>query len=309
MERLYRSYSSYFRDIFGERIQKVTIDAGFTCPNRDGRISRGGCTFCLNDAFSPSYCVAGKPITQQINEGIEFHSRRYRKAEKFLAYFQAYSNTYKPLQELKTIYSEALAHPLVVGIVIGTRPDCIDEEKLNYFAEISKEKYVILEYGVESVFDRTLEKVNRGHDFRTAEEAIRATHEHGIHVGAHFILGFPGESRQMLLEYPEKINNLPLDTVKFHQLQLFKGTKMASEYESDPSRFHFFRLEEYIDLAIDIFERLRPDLVVERFAGEAPPRYHAGHPWGLVRNETLWQMLEKRMKERNTFQGRLFQKK
>lgn len=306
MERLYRSYSSYFKGIFGERVQKVTIDAGFTCPNRDGTISRGGCSFCLNDAFSPSYCVPDKSITQQIDEGIEFHSRRYQKAEKYLAYFQAYSNTYKPIEELKSIYSEALAHPNIVGLVIGTRPDCIDDEKLDYFASLSKEKYVILEYGVESIYDKTLKEVNRGHNFQTAVDAIRATHNHGIHVGAHFILGFQGESREMLLKYPEKINELPLDTVKFHQLQIFKGTKMALEYEKDPTQFHFYELEEYIDLAIDIFERLRPDLVIERFAGEAPPRYHAGHPWGLVRNETLWQLLEKRMKERDTFQGKLF---
>jgi len=306
VESLYRSYSSYFKEIFGERVQKVTIDAGFTCPNRDGKISRGGCTFCLNDAFSPSYCIPEKTITQQIDEGIEFHSRRYQKASKYLAYFQAYSNTYKPLADLQNIYSEALSHPSIVGLVIGTRPDCIDEEKLDYFAELSKEKYVILEYGVESIFDTTLERVNRGHGYRIAEEAIQETHAHGIHVGAHFILGFPGESMEMLMEYPDHINKLPLDTVKFHQLQLFKGTKMAQEYQKDPSQFHFFSLEEYIDLAVDIFERLRPDLVIERFAGEAPPRYHAGHPWGLVRNETLWQMLEKRMKERNTYQGRFF---
>lgn len=302
---LYRSYSSYFKGIFGERVQKVTIDAGFTCPNRDGSISYGGCTFCLNDAFSPSYCIPSKSITEQIDEGIEFHSRRYQKATKFLAYFQAYSNTYRPLSELKKIYSEALSHPSIVGIVVGTRPDCIDEEKLQFFAELSKTKYVILEYGVESIYDSTLKKINRGHNFETAVKAIELTHKYNLHVGAHFILGFPGEDHDMMLAYPDEINKLPLDTVKFHQLQLFKGTRMAKEYEEHPENFHFFGLDEYIDFAIDIFERLRPGIVIERFAGEAPPRYHAGHPWGLVRNERLWQLLEKRMKERNTWQGRL----
>jgi len=306
VNQLYNSYSSYFKSIFGERVQKVTIDAGFTCPNRDGHISYGGCTFCLNDAFSPSYCVPTKTISEQINEGIEFHSRRYHKATKYLAYFQAYSNTYKPLEDLKVIYNEALSHPQIVGIVIGTRPDCIDEEKLEYFSELSKTKYIIIEYGVESIYDSTLRKINRGHNFSTAEKAICMTAEYGIHVGAHFILGFPGESREMMLKYADAINRMPLNTVKFHQLQLFKGTRMADEYQKNPESFHFFELDQYIDLAIDLFEKLNPDLVIERFAGEAPPRYHAGHPWGLVRNERLWQLLEKRMKERNTYQGRMF---
>lgn len=304
--QLYNSYSSYFKDLFGDRVQKVTINAGFTCPNRDGTVASGGCTFCLNEAFNPSYCSPLKSVTQQIDEGIEFHSRRYAKVQKYLAYFQAFSNTYKPLDELKAIYSEALKHEHVVGLVIGTRPDCIDEEKLAYFAELSKQKYVILEYGVESVNDATLEAVNRGHNFAKAVEAINLTHKYGIHVGAHFILGLPGETKQMFVDQVDTINRLPLDTVKFHQLQIFKGTAMEVDYNAHPERYNFFELDEYIDLMVDIFERLRSDIVVERFAGESPPRYHAGHPWGLVRNEKLWQMLQKRLIERNTFQGKLY---
>lgn len=305
-ERRFNSYSGYFRRTFGSRVQKVTIDAGFTCPNRDGSISIGGCTFCLNDAFSPSYCQPTKSVTQQIDEGIEFHSRRYAKATKYLAYFQAYSNTYKPIQELRLIYDQAIAHPDIVGLVIGTRPDCIDSEKLAYFAELARSRYVILEYGVESIYDQTLQMVNRGHSFETARQAIEQTHQSGIHCGAHFIIGFPGETHQMVIDQAAVINSLPLDTVKFHQLQIFKGTAMAKDFEENPSKYHFFELEEYIDLFIDLLERLRPNLVIERFAGEAPPRYHAGHPWGLVRNETLLQMLEKRLQERQTYQGRLF---
>lgn len=305
---LFRSYSSYFKEMFGERIQKVTIDAGFSCPNRDGTISTGGCTFCLNDAFSPSYCTPQKSVKQQIDEGIEFHSRRYAKATRYLAYFQAFSNTHKPLAELREIYAQALDHPQIMGLVIGTRPDCIDHEKLKYFCEIAKEKYLILEYGVESIHDATLVSINRGHTFAQAREAIEMTHECGLHTGAHFILGLPGETRQMLIDQTDAINSLPIDTVKFHQLQIFRETPMAADYAANPEKYHFYSLEEYIELFCDILERLRPDLVIERFAGEAPPRYHAGHPWGLVRNERLWQILEKRLRERETYQGRLFSK-
>lgn len=305
--RRFRSYSEYFKIQFGERVQKVTINAGFTCPNRDGLVGLGGCTFCLNDAFSPSYCQPSKSITQQIDEGIEFHSRRYAKAQHYLAYFQSYSNTYKPLEELRKIYTQALEHPSIVGLVIGTRPDCIDDQKLDFFAELSRSKYVIIEYGVESVYDQTLLEINRGHDFATAVRAIETTAQRGIHCGAHFIIGFPGESRQMILQSADAINTLPINTIKFHQLQIFKGTAMALDFEQNPSKYHFFELDEYIDLFIDLLERLRPDLVIERFAGEAPPRYHAGHPWGLVRNEQLMQKFEKRLAQRDTYQGRLYQ--
>ena len=304
---LYNSYSSHFKKIFGQRIQKVTINAGFSCPNRDGKIATGGCTFCLNEAFNPSYCSPKKTITQQIDEGIEFHSRRYAKTTKFLAYFQAFSNTYKPLDQLKKIYQEALDHPEVIGLIIGTRPDCIDNEKLEYLAEIAKTHYVTIEYGVESIFDKTLAEINRGHNFQTAKEAIELTAKYNINCGAHFILGLPGETQQMHIDQCDVINSLPLTTIKFHQLQIMKGTAMEIDYNQNPSKYHFFELDQYIDLMVDIFERLRADLIIERFAGESPPRYHAGHPWGLVRNEKLWQMLEKRLKERNTYQGRLHQ--
>ena len=307
--RRFRSYSEYFRSLFGTRVQKVTIDAGFTCPNRDGTVATGGCTFCLNDAFSPSYCRPEKSITEQINEGIGFHARRYAKSQKFLAYFQSFSNTYKPLCELQQIYSEALQHPEVVGLVIGTRPDCVDQEKLDYFNELSANHYVVIEYGIESVYDDILRDINRGHDFATARRAVEMTAERGIHCGAHFIIGFPGESPRMVLDSADVINSLPLDTVKFHQLQLFKGTEMAREYAQNPDKYHFYSLPNYIDLFIDLLERLRPDLIIERFAGEAPPEFHINHSWGKVRNETLIQLLEKRLEERDTYQGKFFDEK
>lgn len=305
-ERRFNSYAAYFRRVFGHRMQKVTINAGFSCPNRDGKISTGGCTFCDNAAFTPSYCDSTKSITQQIDEGIEFHRKRYRTAQQYLAYFQSFSNTYAPLERLRECYDEALAHPDIAGIVVGTRPDCVDEQKLDYFAELSRKKYVTIEYGVESCYEETLRRINRGHDFATAERAIQMTAERGIHCGAHFILGLPGESDEMLIEQVERINALPLTTIKFHQLQLFRGTQLAHEWDEHPERFRFWTIEEYLDLFVEILRRLRPDIVVERFAGEAPPRYHHTEGWGLVRNEQLLAMLDKRLELRGVHQGDIF---
>lgn len=302
-ERRFNSYAAYFRRIFGHRMQKVTVNAGFTCPNRDGTVGRGGCAFCDNAAFTPSYCTPEKSITRQIEEGIEFHRRRYRTARRYLAYFQSFSNTYAPLERLRECYDEALAHPEVAGISVGTRPDCVDENKLDYFAELARRKYVAIEYGVESTYDATLRRINRGHDFAAAERAIRLTAERGIHVGAHFILGLPDESDEMMIAQAERINSLPLDTVKFHQLQLFRGTALAAEYDACPERFRFRTVDEYLDLFVEILRRLRPDLVIERFAGEAPPRYHHIEGWGLIRNETLMAMLDAKLERCGAYQG------
>lgn len=304
METLpYNSYAEYFRRLFGRRVQKLSVDAGFTCPNRDGTLATGGCTFCNNGAFTPSYCRPDKSIRQQIDEGIEFHRRRYREAQRYLVYFQAYSNTYAPVEVLRQRYAEALGHPDVAGIVVGTRPDCVDEQKLDLLAELSRTSYVAVEYGIESVCDATLRAVNRGHDFAAAVRAVRMTAERGIAAGGHFILGFPGESDRMILDSADAINELPLTTVKFHQLQIMRGTAMAAQYDANPGQFRTWSIGEYIDLVTGLLRRLRPDLVVERFAGEAPPRYHHTQGWGLVRNETLWAMLARRMNELGARQG------
>ena len=303
----YRRYSDYFRSLFGQRVQKLSVDAGFTCPNRDGSLSTGGCTFCNNSAFTPSYCQPHKSIRQQIDEGIDFHRRRYREAAEYLVYFQAYSNTYAPVDVLRRRYAEALSHPDVIGIVVGTRPDCVDEERLDLLAGIARDRYVAVEYGIESVCDDTLRRINRGHDFATARRAAEMTAERGLHTGAHFILGFPGESDAMILDSAAAINSLPLTTVKFHQLQIMRGTAMAAEYDAHPERFRTWSIGEYIDLFVGLLRRLRPDLVVERFAGEAPPRYHHTEGWGLVRNETLWTMLDRRLEELDARQGELYE--
>ena len=324
--RRFNSYSNYFTKQFGGRVQKISIDAGFSCPNRDGTISTGGCTFCSNAAFNPSYCKPEKSIKQQIEEGIAFHQKRYRRTNQYLAYFQAFSNTYKPLEELKSIYmqaleaidsqpsqcpprndmaSKALESPRIIGIVIGTRPDAVNSCTLQLLKEIQKTHYVMLEYGVESVYDATLKRVNRGHDFATTQEAIRMTAEYGIPCGAHFIFGLPGESKAMMLDAADVISRLPLTTVKFHQLQIFKDTPMAEEYLLHPDHFHLFDLEEYVDFVIDFAERLTSDIVIERFAGEVPPRYLVSEPWMKLRYDEVLAKIEKRMEERGTWQGRL----
>ncbi len=301
--RPYNSYSRYFKELFGRRMQKLSIDAGFSCPNRDGSLSVGGCTFCNNKAFNPSYCRRSDSITTQIEEGIAFAAHRYKKAGGYLAYFQAYSNTHAPLEELRRIYDTALSHPLIDGIVVGTRPDCVDEAKLDYFAQLSKQYYVAIEYGVESCYDKTLIDINRMHDFACSQRAIAMTKQRGIKVGAHFILGLPGESKEMAIEQTELINSLGLDTVKFHQLQIFKDTAMEHDFAVNPSRYKLFELDEYIELFATILSRLSPSLIVERFASEAPPRYNVTQSWGKVRNERLWQLLEKYLIENNIHQG------
>ncbi len=305
MKKRYNSFTGYYKSKYGSRLQKIVIDAGFTCPNRDGSVSVGGCTYCDNNAFHPSYSTPDKSIMQQMEEGMEFHRRRYRRATGYIAYFQPYSNTYAPPERLKALYAEALSHPDVVGIAIGTRPDCIDEEKLDYLAALSREHIVMVEYGIESCYDATLERINRGHTFDQAVTAVKMTADRGLDVCAHFILGLPGESREMMLESAPVINSLPLTSLKFHQLQIIKGTSMEREFEANPQDFVTFSLEEYIDFFVDILERLRPEIHIERFAGEVPPSFVKSNPWGLIRNVELLRLLEKKLEERDSWQGKL----
>ncbi len=273
---------------------KLVLDAGFSCPGR--------CTFCDNAAFHPAYSTRFKSITQQLDEGITFHAKRGRAEGPYLAYFQSYSNTYATLERLREVYGEALAHPAISGIVIGTRPDCVDAEKLDYIASLGCAR---MEYGIESCRDETLLRVRRGHDFACAERAVRETAARGIPVCGHFILGLPGETRETLLEDVARINALPLDSVKFHQLQLLKGTPMAAEFAERPEEFVRWTLDEYIDLLCDILERLRPDIAVGRLAASVPPRYLAVSGWG-VRASAFSALLDRRLAERNTWQGKLF---
>lgn len=303
-QRRFNSYITYFQRSFGARIQKLSIDAGFDCPNRDGTVGTGGCTFCLNDAFNPSYCQPEKPVRQQIDEGIEFHRSRYRRAGGYMAYFQAFTNTYAPLELLKATYGEALDHPLVHAIAIGTRPDCMTEEILQYLQEINRIKPVMVEYGVESCYNRTLLRINRGHTFEQAEEAIRQTSQAGLHTAAHFIFGLPGESIDDMMAEAAIISALPLKSVKFHQLQILKGTRIEQENIEKPWDFVKFSLEGYIEFIIDFLEHFNPAIMIERMCGEVPPRYLAAHGWGVIRNDEVLKMIEKRMEERDSWQGK-----
>ena len=308
-QRRFNAYSNYFRKAFGQRVQKLSIDAGFSCPNRDGSIGRGGCTYCSNDAFNPSYCDPSKPVEQQIREGIEFHEWRYKKPGKYLAYFQPYSNTYAPLEKLRDLYEKALGFPGITGLVIGTRPDCIDDEKLEYFAGLARTHYVIIEYGIESCYDKTLARIRRGHDYESSRDAIIRTAAAGVKAGAHIIFGLPGESREEMMAEAVILSELPLANIKFHQLQIIKGTRMEEEYSKKPGDFFFFGLEEYITFIVDFVERLNPGFIIERFAGEVPPRFLAGPGWGMVRNENIVEMVEAELARRDSFQGKYFKGK
>ena len=291
-----------YKEKYGMRMQRLVLDAGFSCPNRDGTISVGGCSFCDNAAFHPSY-TNGKSIREQLDEGLAFHAAKSTADTAYLAYFQAYSNTYAPVETLQRRYSEALSHPMIKGLVIGTRPDCIDEQKLDYIASLKDEGYIVeMEYGIESVYDSTLQRVNRGHDFSASCKAIIETAARGIDCGAHLILGLPGESREMLAAVSNRLNELPISSVKFHQLQILKGTAIEREFKEHPEDFLRLDPDGYIELLADILERLRPDIAVSRIASTVPPRF-TDSPWGLLRHDELMRRLEKKLEDRGSYQG------
>ncbi len=304
--RRFNAFSNYFKQKFGRRVQKLSIDAGFTCPNRDGSRGTGGCSFCNNDAFNPNYCIPEKSITRQLEEGIEFHQKRYENAGDYIAYFQAYSNTYDQLENLKKKYEEALAHPRVIGLVIGTRPDCLDEGIFQYLKEINKTHYLFLEIGIESCYDQTLKQINRGHTFDETRKAILTAHEHNITTGAHMIIGLPGEKKAEILDEADILSRLPIHSVKFHQLQIIKNTAIEKLYLQKPELFEQFTLEEYISFITDFIERLNPQIKIERIAGEAPPQFLAlKQGWGL-RNDQILNLFEKELARRDSWQGKYY---
>ena len=287
---------------FDFKVQKISIDGGFTCPNRDGTKGTGGCTYCNNRTFNPAYCHRNRSVTEQMNEGIAFFAHKYPKM-RYLAYFQAYTNTYDSLEVLRTRYEEALKVDGCVGLVIGTRPDCMPEELLDYLQELARRVYVMVEYGVESTDDATLLRINRGHDYATAVDTIRRTAARGLPVGVHIILGLPGEERVSLIRQARQLSELPITTLKLHQLQLIRGTRMADEFDESPEDFHLFELDEYIEVVVDYLENLRPDIVVERFASQSPKELLIAPDWGL-KNYELVEKIKRRMRERDTWQGK-----
>ena len=302
----YKEFGDFLNSIFPQKVQKISINAGFTCPNRDGSKAVGGCTYCNNQSFSPGYGGKQRTVTDQLRDGIAFFSHKYPEM-KYLAYFQSYTNTYDDIEKLIALYEEALAYPNVVGIIIGTRPDCMPADLLEYFAKLKDRTFLLIEYGLESTLDSTLEFINRGHTYAESVEAIYQTAAKGIYTGAHMILGLPGESREQMLEHADKLSELPLTTLKMHQLQLIKGTVMARQYREHPEWFNLFEVEDYIDLCIDFTERLNPDFIIERFVSQSPKSLLIAPDWGLKNFEFTAKVL-KRFAERNAYQGKLCKK-
>ena len=303
-ESLYNELAGFLATCFPFKVQKISLNAGFTCPNRDGTVGYGGCTYCNNQTFNPAYCRTEKSITEQLEEGKRFFARKYPDM-KYLAYFQAYTNTYAELEDLKKKYEEALNVPDVVGLVIGTRPDCMPDALLDYLEGLNKRTFLIVEYGVESTDNAILKRINRGHTFEVAKAAIKKTSARGIRVGAHVILGLPSETREGLIKQAGVLSALPLTTLKLHQLQLIKGTRMAAEYQEVPEEFHLYSADEYIDLVIDYVEHLRPDIVLERFVSQSPKELLIAPDWGL-KNHEFTDKVKKRMRERNAWQGKKY---
>ena len=294
MAAYYNDFGTWIRKRFPDfRVQKISIDAGFSCPNRDGRISSGGCTYCDNRTFNPSYCDRKKSIAEQLEEGKRFFARKYPDM-KFLAYFQAYTNTYAKVEELRAMYEEALAVDDVVGVVIGTRPDCVSDELLDYLEKLSHRTFVLVEYGIESTNDETLRRINRGHDFACSRDAVERTHRRGILTGGHIIIGLPGEDAEESLRQAPVISSLPLDILKIHQMQIIKGTRLAQEYAEHP--FHVYTVEEYIDVIVRYIQLLRKDLVLERFVSQSPKSLLVAPKWGL-KNYEFTNLLNNRLKQ------------
>ncbi|WP_244825546.1 TIGR01212 family radical SAM protein [Carboxylicivirga linearis] len=302
----YNDYSSYIKQTFGERVQKLSVNAGFTCPNRDGTKGVGGCAFCNNSTFNPAYCGPEKTITEQLEQGISFFQPKY-KTMQYLAYFQAYSNTYGETQELLKLYKEALDHPLVKGLVLGTRPDCISDDLLEHLAEWQKEYYIAIELGAESTLESTLVDINRGHTYAETVETTKRIVAHNIPVGIHLILGLPGELKEDMLLHATEISKLPINFLKLHQLQIVKGSAFAKQFKNNPESFNLYSAENYIELVVDFIERLNPEIVLERFISQAPHELLIAPRWGL-KNFEFVAKVEKRLKERDTWQGKLFGK-
>lgn len=299
----YNNYSAFIREIFGERVQKISLNTGFTCPNRDGSKGIGGCTYCNNHTFSPNYTKASKSIQQQLDEGIAFFSKKY-KSQKYLAYFQSYTNTYADYDLVKTLYQTAINHPDVIGLVIGTRPDCINKDIINFLSEISKSHFVSLEFGVESTLDKTLKEINRCHTYQETIDAYEMAKDKGLHLGAHMIMGLPGESREEILNHARTISKLPIKTLKLHHLQIVKHTMMAIQYKKEPNKFDLFDSEEYIDFITEFIALVRPDIILERFISESPKNLLVAPQWNGLKNFEIVDKIDKKLIEKDLWQGK-----
>lgn len=298
---LYRNFQTFLKLYLPQKVQKISLNAGFTCPNRDGSKGHGGCTYCNNQTFNPSYCDSDQSITEQLNKGIRFFAGKYPEMD-YLAYFQAYTNTYAELDRLKKLYEEALGVDRVVGLVIGTRPDCMPEELLDYLETLSKRVFVLVEYGIESTDDQSLKRINRGHDFACAQEAVRRTAARNIPVGAHMILGLPLEDNDQIIRHAKRLSQLPLSTIKLHQLQIIRGTRLARDIQQHPDWYQAITPEEYVEKVVLFLEHLNPEIAVERFVSQSPPELLIAPDWGL-KNYQFTHLIEKSLRERGSRQG------
>ncbi len=294
MKKFYNDYSSYIKKRFSQRVQKISINLGFSCPNRDGTKGTGGCTYCNNKAFSPAYCDPNKTITEQLNEGIAFFSKKY-KTQKYLAYFQSYTNTHADNEKLKKCFNEALNHKKVVGLIIGTRPDCINEEIISFLSSLAKNYYISLEIGIESTLNRTLKTINRCHSYEDVINAFELAKNKGLYLCAHLIIGLSGETRKEMLNHATKLSKLPIDAVKLHHLQILKGTRMASEFKEKPDKFNLFTAEQYIELITEFISLLRQDIIIERFINESPKDMLIAPNWGGLKNFEIVEKINKRL--------------
>ncbi len=300
MEKRYNSFGAYIRKQFHTTVYKVNVDAGFTCPNRDGTVGTSGCIYCNNDSFRPNSCRPTLSVGEQIKNGIEYIKKRY-KADKFLVYFQPYTNTYAPVEELENLYKDALSGPSVVGLAIGTRPDAVDEEKIALLESLAEKYFILVEYGMQSMYDKSLEFINRGHNYATFKKALDLTRNRGILTGAHIIVGFPTETREEMLSMADELSHLPVDFLKIHQLQVIKDTPLENMYKENP--FHVFEYEEYLEFVTEFLERLSPRIVLQRLFARAPDSILIAPQWGKNRQEIL-RDIEKKLEVRDTFQGK-----
>ncbi|NNL15542.1 MAG: TIGR01212 family radical SAM protein [Flavobacteriaceae bacterium] len=298
----YNAYSSFIKKRFNERVQKISLDTGFTCPNRDGTKGVGGCTYCNNNTFNPDYCKPDKSITQQLDEGISVFSKKY-KTQCYLAYFQAYTNTYADMELVKQLYKEAIAHPKVVGLVIGTRPDCISEELIDFLSQLAKGYFISLEFGIESTLDRTLRIVNRCHTYHETVDAYELAKNRGLHLGAHLIIGLPGESRDDILNHAIELSKRPINSLKLHHLQVVKHTMMAKQYKENPKQLSFYTADEYIELICEFVTLLRPDIIIERFISQSPHHLLIAPKWNL-KNFEIVAKIDKKLEEKDQWQGK-----
>ncbi len=301
----YNDYPTYIKSVFGGRVQKISVNVGFSCPNRDGTKGTVGCIYCNNKTFKPGYCETDIPVKGQIEKGVKFFEKKYPDMN-YMAYFQSYTNTYAPIANLRKLYLEAIAHPKVVGLIIGTRPDCISTGILKMLKEIATDIPVTIEFGLESTSNKTLNEINRCHSWTDSVKAIEQCSLYGIDVGAHLILGLPGETHKQMLEHAHIISELPIKTLKLHQLQVIKNTQLAKRYKQNPNYVKLFNFQEYLDFVIRFIEVLNPKIIIERFVSTSPINELIAPHWNSMKNFEIVAKIEKELAKRNTFQGRLY---